>query len=87
MEDRKDTLPQILLDYIDTLINSVGAKKVQFEVAEELKYHFMDAMGGSESDRNNKEFARGLIEDFGDAKMLGKLIKRGKKGGQSRTSW
>jgi hypothetical protein len=79
MEDRKDTLPQILLDYIDTLINSVGTKKVQFEVAEELRYHFMDAMGGSESDRNNKEFAKELIEDFGDAKMLGKLIKRGKK--------
>ena len=37
MEDRKDRLPQILLDYIDTLIKSVGARNVQLEVAEEMK--------------------------------------------------
>ncbi len=79
MEDRKDTLPQILLDYIDALINSVGTKKVQLEVTEELTCHFMDAMHGSENDRQKEDSAKELIENFGDAKMLGKLIKQGKK--------
>ncbi|MCD6393428.1 MAG: hypothetical protein J7M40_07965, partial [Planctomycetes bacterium] len=75
-----ENLPQILVDYIDSLIKGVGAnRRVRLEVAEEIGHHFIDAMGESAGDEAKEESARELIENFGDIKMLGKLIKRGKK--------
>jgi len=75
-----ENLPQILVDYLDSLIKGVGAnRRVRLEVAEEIGHHFVDAMGESAGDEAKEESARELIENFGDIKMLGKLIKRGKK--------
>ncbi len=75
-----ENLPQILVDYIDSLIKGVGAnRQVRLEVAEEIGHHFVDAMGESAGDEGKEESARELMENFGDIKMLGKLIKRGKK--------
>ncbi len=75
-----ENLPRILVDYIDSLIKGVGAnRRVRLEVAEEIGHHFVDAMGESASDKDKEESARELMENFGDIKMLGKLIKRGKK--------
>ncbi|RKY07346.1 MAG: hypothetical protein DRP66_06920, partial [Planctomycetota bacterium] len=75
-----ENLPQILADYIDSLIKGVGGnRQVRLEVAEEIGHHFVDAMGESAGDEDKEELARELMENFGDIKMLGKLIKRGKK--------
>ncbi len=75
-----ENLPRILVDYIDSLIKGVGAnRRVRLEVAEEIGHHFVDAMGESAGDEAKEESARELMENFGDSKMLGKLIKRGKK--------
>ncbi len=73
-------LPRILVDYIDSLIKGVGAnRRVRLEVAEEIGHHFVDAMDESPDDEAKEESARELMENFGDVKMLGRLIKRGKK--------
>ena len=75
-----ENLPRILVDYIDSLIKGVGAnRQMRLEVAEEIGHHFVDAMGESAGDEGKEELARELMENFGDIKMLGKLIKRGKK--------
>ncbi len=75
-----ENLPRILVDYIGSLIKGVGAnRQVRLEVAEEIGHHFVDAMGESAGDEGKEESARELMENFGDIKMLGKLIKRGKK--------
>ena len=75
-----ENLPRILVDYIDSLIKGVGGNRhVRLEVAEEVGHHFVDAMGESAGDEGKEESARELMENFGDIKMLGKLIKRGKK--------
>ncbi len=69
-----------MVDYIESLIKGVGAsRRVRLEVAEEIGHHFVDAMGESAGDEAKEELARELMENFGDIKMLGKLIKRGKK--------
>ncbi len=73
-------LPRILVDYINSLIKGVGAnRRMRLEVAEEIGHHFVDAMGESADDEAKEESARELMENFGDLKMLGRLIKRGKK--------
>jgi len=75
-----ENLPRMLVDYIDSLIKGVGAnRRVRLEVAEEIGHHFVDAMDESPDDEAKEESARELMENFGDMKILGKLIKRGKK--------
>ncbi|MBE0537112.1 MAG: hypothetical protein IH624_15735 [Phycisphaerae bacterium] len=80
MEKRNESLPQILIDYIDALVKRAGGgSKVRLDIREELWCHFVDALAGLENEQVREKSARELIESFGDMNMLAKLIKRGKK--------
>jgi hypothetical protein len=52
---------------------------VRREVKAELAGHFADALGDCRTDEERQEKAQQLIDEFGDAKLLATLIRRGKK--------
>ena len=54
-------------------------KKVRGDVAAELAAHFEDALRDCKSDEEKEQKARQLIEEFGDVKLLGVLLRRAKK--------
>jgi hypothetical protein len=73
-------LPVMVLEHIDEIIKAMGyRRKIRQEVRDELLAHFTDALADCESDGERNETAQNLIAEFGDAKLLGKLMRRGKK--------
>ncbi len=73
-------LPAVAADYIKLIIRKMRyRRKVQAEVKEELADHFREALDDYRSDEQREKKARRLIEQFGDAKMLGILLRRAKK--------
>jgi hypothetical protein len=80
MEPEKSSLPQIVLAYIEQVIRNVKYRyKVRQEVKAELLAHFEDALRGVKDDTDRRKKAEELIRNFGDAKVLAVLIRRGKK--------
>ena len=76
----KNPIPQIATDYLDRVIKKMRyRRKVRDEVRRELTAHFTDALADCENDTERNEQAQILIEEFGDPKLLAKLIRRGKK--------
>ena len=88
-ENRTDQLPDCVAAYIKRIARkSSFNRRVRREVLGELTDHFVDALGEctDEQDREKREErGRELIEQFGDVKLLGKLIRRGKK--RCRPPW
>ena len=89
---KKDTektfvgLPGIVQEYIKQVLKGMRFhKKAKAETAAELAGHFEDELRECKSEEEREKKAEKLIADFGDAKMLGKLIKRGKK--RCRPMW
>jgi hypothetical protein len=79
-EEIKSGLPQCGADYINLMAKKVRyRRKVRAEVREELTSHFTDALHGVTDEQQRIEKAMSLIKEFGDPKMLAKLIRRGKK--------
>lgn len=76
--DQKD-LPEIVQQYIKRLAHRVSNRHMCRDVLAELTEHFTDALADIPQDSNRDELAGSLIADFGDTKILGKLIKRAKK--------
>lgn len=75
-----DDLPGVAADYIRLVIRKMRyRRKVQAEVKEELADHFREALSDCPSDEQRNKKARRLIEQFGDAKILGILLRRAKK--------
>lgn len=73
-------LPQVAVEYIDSVIKHMKyRKKVRAEVRQELTDHFTDALAGCETDEEKQQVAEELIVEFGDVKLLGKLMRRAKK--------
>ena len=73
-------LPQVAVDYIDSVIKHMKyRKKVRTEVKEELTAHFNDALAGCQTDEEKQNLTEELIAAFGDVKLLGKLLRRAKK--------
>ncbi|MHC4554452.1 MAG: hypothetical protein ACYSUS_04015 [Planctomycetota bacterium] len=73
-------LPLVAIDYIDLVIKAMKyRKKVRADVREELIAHFTDSLGDCTSDNEKQQAVETLIADFGDAKLLGKLLRRAKK--------
>jgi predicted nucleotidyltransferase len=73
-------LPQVAIDYIDSVIKHMKyRRKVRADVREELTAHFIDALADCENDDERQKAAQKLIAEFGDAKLLGKLLRRAKK--------
>ena len=75
-----DPIPQIAREYLDRVIKKMRyRRKVRDEVRRELTAHFTDALADCENETQRKELAQTLIEQFGDAKLLARLIRRSKK--------
>jgi len=79
-EEGVGNLPQVAADFIASVIKKIRyRKKVRREVKAELKAHFADALSDCQNQEQRQTKAQQLIEGFGDAKLLAKLIRRGKK--------
>ncbi len=81
---KKDTrfkhLPDCAADYIKTLVKRVRySRRVRADVTQELIDHFTDELGDCADAQARTQRAEKLIEEFGDVKLLAKLIRRGKK--------
>jgi hypothetical protein len=80
MEHSKTQLPKIAIDYVDFVIRKMGyRRKIRLEVREELLGHFEDALAGCADEQEKIKRAEELIREFGDARLLAVLIRRGKK--------
>ena len=76
--DQKD-LPEIVQQYIMRLARRVSNRHMRQDVLAELTEHFTDALADIPQGSNRDELAGSLIADFGETKLLAKLIKRAKK--------
>ena len=86
MKSPKEILPQIVLDYVESVIHQMKYKrKVRQEVKDELLSHFEDALRGVDGQQERQKQAEELIREFGDIKILATLIRRGKK--RCRPAW
>jgi hypothetical protein len=73
------TLPRCAIDFIKLVIKKMRyRKKVRAEVMAELAAHFEDELRDCKSDEERSQKAQKLISDFGDAKLLGILLRRAK---------
>ncbi len=73
-------LPDCAAEYIRLVIQKMRyRKKVRAEVAEELAHHFEDRLERCATEQDREQAARELIAEFGDAALLGKLLRRAKK--------
>jgi len=73
-------LPACVTEYIERVIRKMGyRRKVRREVQRELTDHFEDALAETKGDAERLRLAEELINQFGDARLLAKLIRRGKK--------
>ncbi len=78
-QDESQDLPRCAREYIDLVIKKMRShKKVRREVRAELIHHFIDGLAGCETEEDGRCYARQLMVEFGDAAMLGKLLRRGK---------
>ncbi|MBN2377711.1 MAG: hypothetical protein JXD22_15045 [Sedimentisphaerales bacterium] len=79
-QDSQSSLPEVVTEYLGEVIRRMRyRKKVRQEVRDELEGHFVDALKDIEEEGQREYAARKLIEQFGEAKVLAKLIRRGKK--------
>jgi len=79
-EDRGRDLPSCATEFIRQVVREMGyRKKVRREVEAELAAHFEDELRGCTEAQEKEQRAARLIEQFGDAKLLAVLCRRGKK--------
>jgi hypothetical protein len=79
-EGRADNLPPNATEFIRQVVREMGyRKKVRQEVEAELAAHFEDELRGCTETQAREQKALRLIEEFGDAKLLAVLCRRGKK--------
>ncbi|MGD0078288.1 MAG: hypothetical protein ABSB91_06650 [Sedimentisphaerales bacterium] len=75
-----ENLPAFAAEYIKLVIRKMGyRRKVREEVREELVDHFETALKDCATDAEKEQKAQKLISEFGDAKLLAKLMRRAKK--------
>ncbi|MFI4910810.1 MAG: hypothetical protein ACIAQZ_03985 [Sedimentisphaeraceae bacterium JB056] len=73
-------LPQIAVEYVDDVIRKMRwRRRVREDVRQELMDHFADALNHMSGEAEREKEAQKLISEFGDAAMLGKLMRRAKK--------
>ncbi|AQQ72094.1 hypothetical protein SMSP2_02474 [Limihaloglobus sulfuriphilus] len=83
----KTTLPKLnketpkeISEFILYVMRKMGyRKKVRAEVQAELVAHFEDELECITAPQEREETVKELIENFGDPKLLGKLLRRAKK--------
>jgi len=75
-----ENLPTAIAELVGAIIDSMGYRRsVRAEVQQELTDHFCDMMKDCQTGEERAKRAEDIIKEFGDVKMLGKLIRRGKK--------
>lgn len=73
-------LPACAAEFIKLVIKKMRyRKKVRLDVQAELAAHFEDELRDCTTDEEKEQKAQRLIGDFGDAKLLGTLLRRAKK--------
>ncbi len=79
-ENDLQNLPACAAEYIKLVIRKMGyRRKVRRDVQTELAAHFEDELRDCKTDEEKERKSQRLIEDFGDAKLLGTLLRRAKK--------
>ena len=79
-QEAQSSLPEVVTAYLGEVIRRMRyRKKVRQEVRKELEGHFVDALRDIDEEERRVYAAKKLIEQFGEAKVLAKLIRRGKK--------
>jgi len=74
------SVPENVRELIKAIIREMRYRKnVRADVAAELAAHFEDELKDCTSDQKRQQKAQELIEDFGDPKLLGILLRRAKK--------
>lgn len=74
------TIPECAKEFIRLVIRKMRyRKKVRADVQAELSAHFEDELRDCKTDEEKEQKAQQLIEQFGDAKLLGILLRRAKK--------
>jgi uncharacterized membrane protein len=73
-------LPKCTAEFITLVIKKMRyRKKVRGDVMAELAAHFEDELQSCKTDEEKEQKAQRLIENFGDVKLLGVLLRRAKK--------
>ncbi|MHC4467706.1 MAG: hypothetical protein ACYSYW_14325 [Planctomycetota bacterium] len=79
-EQYLEGLPANAVGFIKLVIRKMRyRRKVRREVLAELSNHFKDALNDLKTQEQRDQGAQKLIEEFGEAKLLGKLLRRAKK--------
>ncbi len=79
-DNRSEGLPDVAVLYIRSVARRVGnTHRVRREVVQEFIDHFNDALRECTDEAARDQRVAELIEQFGDPKLLGKLIRRSKK--------
>jgi len=79
-ESELQNLPACAAEFIKLVIKKMRyRKKVRLDVQTELAAHFEDELQNCKTDGEKEQKAQQLIENFGDAKLLGVLLRRAKK--------
>jgi hypothetical protein len=79
-ESELQNLPACAAEFIKLVIKKMRyRKKVRQDVQAELAAHFEDELRDCRTDEEKEQKARRLIENFGDVKLLGVLLRRAKK--------
>ncbi len=79
-EDIFGNLPGQVVEYIKLVIKNMRYRKsVRREVIAELAAHFEDQLKDCKTEQEKEQKAKQLIEQFGDPKLLGILLRRAKK--------
>ena len=80
IESKLTNLPACAVEFIRLVIKKMRyRRKVRADVMAELTAHFEDELKDCRNDEEREEKAQRLIEGFGDAKLLGVLMRRAKK--------
>ena len=73
-------LPESIAELIDGIIDVMKYRRsVRADVRQELVDHFTDALAYCENEFEKQKRIGELVAEFGDIKLLGALIRRGKK--------
>ena len=72
-------LPLIIQQYLGRMSKRIRPRHIRADVLSELSNHFADALADTPDGPGRDELAASLISDFGDTKLLAKLIRRAKK--------
>ena len=80
MSRQSEEFPECVTNYITEVVRKIRyRRKIRREVSQELMDHFADGLGDCKNEAEKQKQAENMIANFGEAEVLAKLIRRGKK--------